>query len=105
MRDYNYPYDAKPYLNHAMAILQELIKIIKEIAKIEEKMVAISEAEKKLLKKEKKTYKLYLCSTRSRMHATMVSRSFSSSGDRKFKSASVFKIRLIVSISFSFVIT
>jgi len=61
--------------------------------------------ESTVMELEKKTYKPYLCSTRSRMHATMVSRSFSSSGDRKFKSASVFKIRLIVSISFSLVIT
>ncbi|MFH0961049.1 MAG: hypothetical protein V1897_20385 [Pseudomonadota bacterium] len=54
MRNSNYPYDAKTYIEEAMVILKEIIKIIKEMVKIEEKLVEISEDEKKLLKKEKK---------------------------------------------------
>ncbi len=49
-----YPYDAKPYLEKARAIIKEISEMIKDIIVLENKLIELIKAEKGLLKKEKR---------------------------------------------------
>jgi len=49
-----YPYDAKPYLEKARAIIKEISEMVKDIKVLENKLFELIKAEKGLLKKEKK---------------------------------------------------
>ncbi len=48
-----YPYDAKPYLEKARAIIKDISEMLKDIKVLEEKLIKLIKAEKGLLKKEK----------------------------------------------------
>ena len=50
-----YPYDAKPYLEKARAVIKEISEMIKDIKVLENKLIKLIKAEKGLLKKEKET--------------------------------------------------
>jgi len=50
-----YPYDAKPYLEKARLIIEDIMKELKETKALEEDLIKLTRIEKRLLKKEEKS--------------------------------------------------